>query len=31
MASFLQSGQVRLVSRVIDSWRSGSIHSDVPV
>lgn len=31
MASFLQSGQVRLVSNVMDSWRSGSIHSEVPV
>jgi hypothetical protein len=31
IAWFWQSGQVRLVSRVIESWRSGSIHRDVPV
>ena len=31
IASFLQSGQVRLVSKVIESWRSASIHRDVPV
>jgi hypothetical protein len=26
-----QSGQVRLVNRVIESWRVGSIHREVPV
>jgi len=31
MAWFAQSGQVRLVSKVIESSRLGSIHSDVPV
>src|SRR5580698_5321608 len=31
MASFEQSGQVRLVSRVIESWRVGSIQREVPV
>src|SRR3954454_19955258 len=31
MALFLQSGQVRLVSKVTESCRSGSIHKDVPV
>jgi hypothetical protein len=31
MAWFWQSGHVRLVSKAIDNWRSGSIHRDVPV
>src|SRR5437879_4904000 len=31
MAWFLQSGQVRLVSSVIENPCSGSIHNDVPV
>src|SRR5664279_4895700 len=31
MACELRSGQVRLVSSVTLSWRSGSIHKDVPV
>ena len=31
MASYEQSGQVRFVSKVIESWRSESIHSEVPV
>src|ERR1700675_2587615 len=31
MAWFWQSGQERLVSKLIESWRSGSIHMDVPV
>jgi len=31
MASFWQSGQVRLVSKVIESWHSASIQRDVPV
>src|SRR5713101_1393824 len=31
IASLAQSGQVRLVSRVMESWRWGSIHNEVPV
>src|ERR1700730_3050751 len=31
MALLVQSGQVRLVSKVIENWRTGSIHSEVPV
>jgi len=31
IAWFEQSGQVRLVSRVTDNCRSGSIHKEVPV
>jgi hypothetical protein len=31
IAWFLQLGQVRFVSKVTESWRSGSIHSEVPV
>jgi hypothetical protein len=31
IAWFAQSGQLRLVSKVIESWRCGSIHSEVPV
>jgi len=28
---FLPSGQVRFVSKVIEIWRSASIHNEVPV
>src|SRR6202047_2101780 len=31
MALFAQSGQVRFVNKVIESWRWGSIHREVPV
>ena len=31
MAWLEQSGQVRFVSRIIESWRSGSIQIEVPV